>query len=223
MLLITSLIRPASLNWESSRRILHSLWTLKSFILVCRWPLKKLLESFQMLLELLLQSLQLSWLMFWVFGNFQFPFPLGSREIPKSGLQLEAESHPGHSFHNLKICRLFQRGWSWQRSAPEMLQVVHKKVAPEMLTSLLPTLSVSYRNHAKPCFPAHGRNHLQGTVFSFRVQVPLESALPQKVSMCFISGLSSFYLGCFLDAFSRTSPMRRRGISCWSCLFLSTD
>lgn len=44
MLLITSLIHPASLNWESSRRILHSLWTLKSFILVCRWPLIKLLE-----------------------------------------------------------------------------------------------------------------------------------------------------------------------------------
>lgn len=70
----------------------------------------KTLRSFQMLLELLLQSLQLSRLMFCIFGNFQFPFSLGSRGIPELGLLLEAESHPGHSFHNLKICRLFQRG-----------------------------------------------------------------------------------------------------------------
>lgn len=36
MLLIASLIHLPSLSWESSRKILHSLWTLKSFILVCR-------------------------------------------------------------------------------------------------------------------------------------------------------------------------------------------
>lgn len=80
-----------------------------------------------------------------------------------------------------------------------MLQVPHKKVL-QKCSPPSPHPCISYRNHTKPCFAAHGRNQLKKMVFSFRVQVPFESALPQKVS-----GLSSFfYLDCassFLDAF----------------------
>lgn len=141
----------------------------------------KTLRSFQMLLELFLQSLQLSWLMLWVFGNFQFPSPLGSRGIPELGLLLEAESH-------LDILYIIWRSAGCSRedeAGKETLQKCSRhstrrlvqKCSPPL--SLLPTVSVSYRNHAKPCFPAHGRNHLQGTASSFRVQAPFESALFQ--------------------------------------------
>lgn len=96
-----------------------------------------------------------------------------------------------------------------------------------MFTSCSPPPCISYRNQTELCFPAHGRNQPDKTVFSLRVQAPLESALPQKVSMCLASGLSSFfYLGrasSFLDAFSKNRPVRKRGISCRRCLFLSTD
>lgn len=114
------------------------------------------------------------------FGHFRFPLPLGSIGIPELGfLLLEAESHSGHCFHNLKIFRLCRRGGSrkrWFRNASGAPQ----GDAPEMLTPCSPPHILVTETTHSPAFGPVGGISWRKLPFLSEFKLPLSQHSPKR-------------------------------------------